>query len=161
MSDGNGGTVDVPVNITVTPVKDLSAANDVATVDEDKTVQASVAGNDSTISGGTLVYNKTTDPKNGTLTFNANGTYTYTPKANFNGTDSFTYTVKDPASGEELTQTVNITVKPVVDLSAKDDVATTEAAPPLPGAVSITDRTINDRKIVTEKTTDQKRKDIL
>ncbi|MFM7345922.1 MAG: Ig-like domain-containing protein, partial [Tagaea sp.] len=29
-------------------------------------------------------------PANGTVTVNPNGTYSYTPNANFNGTDSFT-----------------------------------------------------------------------
>ena len=49
------------------------------------------------------------------MVFDADGTYKYTPNANFNGTDSFTYTVKDPASDEESTQTVTITVDPVDD----------------------------------------------
>ncbi|SPU43069.1 Ig-like domain-containing protein [Brevundimonas diminuta] len=43
--------------------------------------------------------------RHGTVVVNIDGTYTYTPNANFNGTDSFTYTVTDPASGESLTQT--------------------------------------------------------
>ncbi|SPU43071.1 Ig-like domain-containing protein [Brevundimonas diminuta] len=90
------------------------AADDSVTTDEDTPVNGTVAGNDSTTSGGTLEYVKATDPSNGTVVVNIDGTYTYTPNANFNGTDSFTYTVTDPASGETLTQTVEITVNPVV-----------------------------------------------
>ena len=61
--------------------------------------------------------------RNGSLVFNSDGSYDYTPNANFNGTDSFTYTVTDAASGESLTQTVSLTVNPVTDLAANDDVA--------------------------------------
>ena len=34
-------------------------------------------------------------PSHGTLTLNANGSFTYTPAANFNGSDSFTYRASD------------------------------------------------------------------
>ena len=33
------------------------------------------------------------------MTINADGTVTYTPNANFNGTDSFTYTITDGDGG--------------------------------------------------------------
>ncbi|MBK6759015.1 MAG: cadherin-like domain-containing protein [Moraxellaceae bacterium] len=35
------------------------------------------------------------NPTHGTLVKNTNGTYTYTPEANFNGSDSFSYQVSD------------------------------------------------------------------
>ena len=38
-------------------------------------------------------------PGHGTLTLNADGTYTYTPDADFNGTDSFTYRAVDGLGG--------------------------------------------------------------
>ena len=103
------------MNITVTPVTDLAAADDSATTAEDTPVSGTVATNDSTTSGGALTFAKASDPSHGTVVVNADGTYTYTPAANYNGPDSFTYTVTDPASGESLTQTVNITVTPVND----------------------------------------------
>ncbi len=34
-------------------------------------------------------------PQHGTLTLNADGSFSYTPDANFNGTDSFTYKAND------------------------------------------------------------------
>ena len=68
--------------------------------------------NDSTTSGGTLTYAKASNPSHGTVVVNADGSYTYTPATNYNGTDSFTYTVTDAASGESLTRTVNLTVSP-------------------------------------------------
>ncbi|MBU3582367.1 cadherin-like domain-containing protein, partial [Polynucleobacter sp. AP-Capit-er-40B-B4] len=55
-------------------------------------------------------------------------TYTYTPTANFSGTDTFTYTVTDAASGEVLTKTVTVTITPVNDIftDAPETVTTPE-----------------------------------
>jgi hypothetical protein len=51
--------------------------------------------NDSTTTGNLLgAITVLTQPTNGTLT-ESNGTLTYTPNANFNGVDSFVYTVAD------------------------------------------------------------------
>ncbi|MGI9377454.1 MAG: tandem-95 repeat protein, partial [Tsuneonella suprasediminis] len=115
VSDGEGGSDTADLDITVDPVTDLTAADDSATTDEDTPVNGSVAGNDSTTSGGDLTFEKASDPSHGTVVVNPDGTYTYTPDANYNGPDSFTYTVTDPASGETLTRTVDITVNPVND----------------------------------------------
>ena len=102
--------------MTVNPVADLSAANDSASTDEDvPVINASVAGNDSTTSGGSLTYALASGASNGTLTFNSDGSYSYTPNGNYSGPDSFTYTVTDAASGESLTQTVSLTVNPISD----------------------------------------------
>ncbi|MEZ5681427.1 MAG: Ig-like domain-containing protein [Erythrobacter sp.] len=115
VSDGEGGSDTADLDITVDPVTDLTAADDSVTTDEDTPVNGSVAGNDSTTSGGTLTFEKASDPSHGAVVVNPDGTYTYTPDANYNGPDSFTYTVTDPASGETLTRTVDITVDPVND----------------------------------------------
>ena len=154
VDDGNGGVVEVPIKVTVTPVQDLTGQDDTATVKEDEVLDGTVATNDSTTSGGKLVYEKASDPTNGTLIFNADGTYTYTPNENFNGTDSFTYTVKDPASGEESTQTVTITVDPVQDLTGQDDTATVKEDEVLDGTVATNDSTTSGGKLVYEKAND-------
>ncbi|ACC80158.1 beta strand repeat-containing protein [Nostoc punctiforme] len=72
--------------------------------------------------GNTLSINNFTNPTNGTLTLNDNTTpsnpsddfFIYTPNANFNGTDSFTFTVAD-GNGGNTTGTFNLNVKPVND----------------------------------------------
>jgi VCBS repeat-containing protein len=53
-------------------------------------------------------------PQHGSLTLNTNGTFTYTPVANYNGPDSFTYTVKS-GTFTSTPGTVNITVLPSPD----------------------------------------------
>ncbi|MEI6233244.1 MAG: Ig-like domain-containing protein [Planctomycetota bacterium] len=49
-------------------------------------------------------------PSNGTLTLNSDGSFVYTPAANFNGTDSFTYYVTDGmlTSAQPATVTINV-----------------------------------------------------
>ena len=60
--------------------------------------------------GDTLTAVVVTADGHGTLTLNANGSFTYTPDANFNGTDSFTYKANDGAADSNVA-TVTITVK--------------------------------------------------
>ena len=51
---------------------------------------------------------------NGNVVDNNNGTFSYTPNANFNGSDSFTYQLND-GNGGNAAGTVNITINPVDD----------------------------------------------
>uniref|UniRef100_UPI00404AAE43 Ig-like domain-containing protein n=1 Tax=Fulvivirga sp. TaxID=1931237 RepID=UPI00404AAE43 len=106
------------VTIVVTPVNDPPVAvDDSGTVLAGGTLNSSVSGNDTDVdntlaqltftlvSGGTAAMN-------GTLTFNANGTYSFVPNTNFSGTVTFTYKVCDPGSlCDEAT--VTITVNPI------------------------------------------------
>lgn len=57
-----------------------------------------------------LTYTVLRQPKRGTVTLNEDGTFTYTPKKNKVGVDSFTYTATDPAGkvSREATITVQI-----------------------------------------------------
>nr|MBW4677837.1 FG-GAP repeat protein [Desmonostoc geniculatum HA4340-LM1] len=74
------------------------------------------------IDGDTLTIGDFTNPTNGTLTLNDNTTpdnpsddfFIYTPNANFNGTDSFNFTVSD-RNGGSVTGTFNLKVLPVND----------------------------------------------
>ena len=85
------------MSITVNPVNDAPiAGNDTATTNEDTPVDISVLANDTDIDAGTtLTPVVTTGPRHGTTTVNPDRTITYTPAANYNGPDSFTYTATD------------------------------------------------------------------
>jgi VCBS repeat-containing protein len=115
VSDGNGGTATGTVTITVAPVNDAPAAsNDSNATLEDTPVTGSVATNDTDVDGDALSYGGASDPANGSVTLNADGSYSYAPDANWSGTDTFTYMVSD-GNGGAATGTVTITVAPVND----------------------------------------------
>ncbi len=120
------------VSITVDPVNDAPVANDDAdTTDEDTPVNIDVLANDSDVDGDVLVVDAVTQPANGSVVIEADGTVTYTPDADFNGTDTFTYDACDP-DGLCDTATVTITVNPVNDApDAVDDAGTTPEDTPV------------------------------
>ncbi len=128
IDDGNGGTDTATVNITVDPVNDgPDAVDDNISVDEDDSVTFDPTANDSDPEGDPLEITSFTQPSNGTVTENPDGTLTYTPDPNYNGPDSFTYTIDDGNGGTD-TATVNVTVDPVNDdpIANDDDVTVDE-----------------------------------
>ena len=99
--------------ITLNPINDAPVANDASiTTNEDTAYSGTLTGSDA--DGDTLSFAKATDPAHGTLTVNTNGAFTYTPAANYFGSDSFTFSVNDGHGGSD-TGTVNITVNSVND----------------------------------------------
>ncbi|WP_017519457.1 Ig-like domain-containing protein, partial [Pseudomonas nitroreducens] len=114
ISDGKGGVTYSTVTITVTPVNDLPVfdAPSNTTTAEDTTLVSAVHASD--VDGDSLTYSLKTGPAHGTLTLQADGHYTYTPDANYNGPDSFTVTVDD-GNGGVVDQAVSLTVTPVND----------------------------------------------
>ncbi|MBN1141595.1 MAG: tandem-95 repeat protein, partial [Deltaproteobacteria bacterium] len=110
VTDDAGNPETQVISITVNPAADLTAVNDGFSTAEDTPLSGSVATNDATTSGGALTFALSTGATHGSLTFNADGSFTYTPEADFHGADSFTYTVTDAASGETATGNVSVTV---------------------------------------------------
>jgi hypothetical protein len=106
------------VTITVNPVNDAPVAvDDAYGVDEDTTLNVAAPGvlaNDSDVDGDPLTAVKVSDVSSGTLTLNANGSFSYEPNPDFNGIDSFTYQAHDGTDYSE-NATVIITVNPVLD----------------------------------------------
>ncbi len=131
ISDGNGGTDTATVTMTVTSVNDNPTANnDTATVAEDSSATAiNVLGNDSIApdTGETLTVTAVTSPSHGTAAL-VNGVVTYKPDANYNGPDSFTYTISDGNGGTD-TATVTMTVSAVNDAPVISSVTITPASP--------------------------------
>ena len=60
--------------------------------------------------GGALTYTLIRSPKRGEVTLNADGSFTYTPKKNKVGTDSFTYTATDAAGNVSREATVTVQI---------------------------------------------------
>ncbi len=122
VDDGHGGSDSRDVTVTITGAADNTppvAADDVFSVDEDTQLLGNVLadngnGADTDGENDPLTATLVTGVANCTLNLNADGTFDYTPDADFNGTDSFTYVVADP-DGEADTATVDITVNAVND----------------------------------------------
>ncbi|MGH9360685.1 MAG: Ig-like domain-containing protein, partial [Thermoanaerobaculia bacterium] len=87
------------------------ANDDAASTQEGVPVTIAVLGNDSDPDGDPLTIQSVGQPANGAAGDNGDGTVTYAPNAGFTGTDSFTYTVRDPG-GLTDTATVRVTVNP-------------------------------------------------
>ncbi len=138
VDDGNGGTVDVTVPVTVAAVNDDPTASAAPlTPTEDTPATGAVVATD--VDGDPLTYTLSTPPANGTVTLNPDGTFSYTPDPDFNGSDPFTVTVDDGNGG-----TIDVTVPVTVGATNDDPVAS--AAPltpsedaPATGAITASD----------------------
>ncbi|MBD2123932.1 Ig-like domain-containing protein [Trichocoleus sp. FACHB-262] len=87
------------------------ANGDAVVTNANTAVTINVLGNDSDKNQDRLALTGFSSATNGTVTKNSEGTLTYTPNANFNGVDTFTYTVDDGYGGK-ATGTVAITINP-------------------------------------------------
>jgi hypothetical protein len=106
LADSNVATVSITVTTASVPV----AVNDIYTGTQGQALTVSTPGvlsNDTSPGGLALTAVKVTNPANGTVTLNANGSFTYTPNAGFLGTDSFTYKANN-GSADSNTATVII-----------------------------------------------------
>lgn len=112
VSDGNGvdtGTATISVlSVNDNPV----AQSGTYATDEDTALNGSLTAAD--VDGDGLIFALDSDAANGAVTVNADGTFTYTPDANFFGPDGFTYSVSDGNGGFD-TATVTVDVAPVND----------------------------------------------
>ncbi len=113
ISDGRGASDVGTVNVTVGGVNDPpAAANDAYSTSEDSALTVAapgVLGNDADRDSSGLTAGLVTGPASGTLAFGEDGSFTYTPVANFNGTDSFTYRAGDgQANSEPATATIKV-----------------------------------------------------
>ncbi|MCA9170814.1 MAG: tandem-95 repeat protein, partial [Planctomycetales bacterium] len=116
VSDGTVVSDPVSVQVTVTAVDDLPlAVSDTYTVNEDAVLTVAADGGvlaNDTDPDGTLTVSVTASPSNGTLSLSADGSFTYTPNANFAGTDSFTYRATDGTNNSSATVTITVVNQP-------------------------------------------------
>src|SRR3989344_3329400 len=98
------------------------ANDDTYAINEDSVLTISVAqgvlANDTDADAGdTLTAIRVTNVLHGTLTLNADGSFTYAPTANYNGADSFTYKANDSTGTQSVNPaTVRFTVNSINDL---------------------------------------------
>ncbi|HGS5043943.1 TPA: tandem-95 repeat protein [Vibrio parahaemolyticus] len=144
-TDPSGESISQRVDFTVAPVADIVA--DKATVVEDTSTVIKVLGNDTFEGDGKVVSLDTNNgPANGTVSVNPDGSVTYTPNDNYQGTDSFTYIVTSGGVSESTTVSVDVT--PVNDAPvAKDDTAITDEDTPVTIDVLPNDNDIDGDKL--------------
>ena len=123
VEDAAGQETTATLTITVAPV--AVDDTDTTTVDTElvRTGGAGVLGDDL---GTGLTVTGATDPASGSLTIEADGSYSYVPEPGFSGRVTSTYTIED-AAGQAATATLTIAVTPV----AVDDADQTTAGTPI------------------------------
>jgi VCBS repeat-containing protein len=116
--DGVNTSAAATVSITINAINDAPVATvDSYTTDEDTALNVAapgVLGNDTDVEGNPLTAIKVSDPANGSVVLNADGSFDYTPNGDFNGTDSFTYKANDGTLDSNVA-TVTITVNAIND----------------------------------------------
>ncbi|MFG0729740.1 retention module-containing protein, partial [Photobacterium damselae] len=138
VDDGNGGTDTITVTVNVTPVNDAPVGEDVsAETPEETAVTGQLTATD--VDGDNLTFKPGTNPENGQVTVNADGSWEYVPNTDFNGEDSFTVVVDDGNGGTD-TITVTVNVTPVNDAPVGEDVsAETQEETAVTGQLTATD----------------------
>ena len=129
-NDGSADSNEATVTITVAAVNDAPVADDEEySLDEDSSLDVvvpGVLGNDSDIDGDTITAKLVDGPAHGSLTLNADGSFSYVPDKDFHGTDWFTYVADDGALESDLA-TVTLVVNAVNDspVAADDEYSAT------------------------------------
>ncbi|HIF9509603.1 TPA: retention module-containing protein, partial [Photobacterium damselae] len=138
VDDGNGGTDTITVTVNVTPVNDVPIGDDVsAETQEETAVTGQLTATD--VDGDNLTFKPGTNPENGSVTINADGSWEYVPNPEFNGEDSFTVVVDDGNGGTD-TITVTVNVTPINDAPVGEDVtAETQEETAVTGQLTATD----------------------
>jgi VCBS repeat-containing protein len=114
-NDGIHNSAPQTVTITVAPANDAPVAKDGSgNGDEDTTISGSVSATDGDEDALTYSVVDAPEAAQGTLAFNEDGTYTFTPARDFNGTATFTYRASDGTNDSNVA-TVTLTVNPVDD----------------------------------------------
>ncbi len=145
LCDIDGDCSPATVTITIGSINDLPlTADDSNITNEDTAVNGDVSINDTPSGDGGNTWSVVTNPAHGTLTFNNDGTYTYMPEADYNGTDSFDYELCD-IDGDCSPATVTITIGSINDLPlTADDSNITNEDTAVNGDVSINDTPSGD-----------------
>lgn len=126
-TDGTPLCDESDVTITILAMNSTFATDDVYYLLEDGSLSGNVLNNDNDPEGNTQTVSLVSGPTHGTLVLNANGTFTFEPNPNYNGTDQFVYQVCDDGTPQACdNSTVYLNVLGVNDPPiAIDDINTT------------------------------------
>jgi large repetitive protein len=143
VSEGNGGTATGTVSFDIVPVNDAPTASDQAAATAEDTPLAITSGG-ADVDGDALGFTVVGAPAHGTVTCGGSGAgaCTYTPAADFNGSDSFTFTASDGGLTSDAA-TVSITVTSVND----DPVANPDAGTVRAGEAAVIAVLANDSDV--------------
>ncbi|TWX62219.1 beta strand repeat-containing protein, partial [Colwellia hornerae] len=165
VTDGAGDIQSSTLTISVTPVSDFTDDNETVTIAEDTPATGNVLDNANSVDGPLTVMSFTVDGDTynagdtvtlteGELTLNADGSYTFTPADNFNGSvPVITYIVTDGA-GDTQSSTLTISVTPVTDLNDDNETVTIAEDTPATGNVLDNAETADGPMTVTSFTVD-------
>lgn len=121
VADADGAVVTATATLSIAAVNDAPLASAAAfATPEDQAISGVLAGTD--VDGDALTFSLASGAAGGVVSIAADGGFTYTPDADFNGLDSFTYRVTD-AAGASGEATVSIDVAPVNDAPVAESAA--------------------------------------
>lgn len=124
--------------VTITVGQPPLAVNDEYNTGAGVPVSGNVGTNDQNPSGGTTTFTLVsggTATQNGTLVFNPDGTFTFTPNQGFSGTVTFTYEICNPVGCSQATVTINV----APPIQAVDDNFVTTPGNPVSGNLGTND----------------------
>jgi hypothetical protein len=105
------------------------ATNDNYSIDQDETLSVSasgILGNDTDAENDELTVVVQSEPSNGSIVLNSDGSFTYTPNPDFTGEDTFTYVANDGTEDSNVaTVTITVTPKSNTPPTSRDDIYST------------------------------------
>ncbi len=136
VNDGNSDSTPGTINISVLAVNDIPTGTDQSVTTAEDTAKAIILNGSDVESA--VTFNVISGPSHGALSGTAPN-LTYTPTANYNGTDGFTYKINDGAADSSVVN-VAITVTAVNDApTTSDQNITTAQATSKPITLTATD----------------------